>query len=326
MRLPPSSEFENANLSDDERQAVHTPDVADTSSGVLSGGVSTRTLDAATWGLALLGFGISVWLQYVAIYQLHSFCKYCFASATLVTLIFALASRDYPARRTQTERRAENDRRRAGADTGVGQFHGDSRYYDVFSIIRRRARHPIPDARGALTNSLLHFKGNPNAKYMLIEFADYQCGHCALAAKEMDKLLKSTTKDIRFVFRNNPFPNHKWAHEAAAVAEAAGEQGKFWEMHDLLFKHQQDLEGALFTGAEFENYARELHLNIAKFNKDRTSDAIETRIKADLAAGMVGHVEFTPTFFFIAPTHVTSLPGTVELGKFLSKPNSKEWE
>ena len=321
-----SSEFENANLSEDERQAVHTPEIAGTNSGALSGGVSTRTLDAATWGLALLGFGISVWLQYVAIYQLHSFCKYCFASATLVTLIFALASRDY----LLDGRELNGEQKMIGGVLALIVVLGGFMVIpDIMIIVNHRhtpTAQPVPDARGALTNSLLHYKGDANAKYTLIEFADYQCGHCAAAVKEVDRMLKSHPKDIRFVFRNNPLLNHRLAREAAAVAEAAGEQNKFWEMHDLLFKHQQDLDGPLFDSKEFENYARELHLDIAKFNKDRKSDAIETRIQTDLAAGIAGGVESTPTFFFVAPTHVTSLPGTVELQKLLDKPNSKEWE
>ena len=321
-----SSEFENTGLGDDARQAVHSPDIAGTTGGALSGGVSTRTLDAATWGLALLGFGISVWLQYVAIYQLHSFCKYCFASATLVTLIFALASRDF----LLDGRELNGEQKMIGGVLALIVVLGSFMVIpDILILVNHphiATAQPVPDARGPLTDSLLHFKGDANAKYTLIEFADYQCGHCAAAAKEMDKLLKSHQKDIRFVFRNNPLSVHKWAREAAAAAEAAGEQNKFWEMHDLLFKHQLDMEGGLFNNAEFENYARELRLNVAKFNKDRMSDAIETRINRDLAAGMAGRVESTPTFFFVAPNHVTSLPGTIELQKLLDKPSSKEWE
>lgn len=323
-----SSEFEDTNLSDDERQAVFTPETADTNSGVPTGGVPVRMLDAATWGLALLGFGISIWLQYVAIYQLHSFCKYCFASATLVTLIFALASRDY----LLDGRKLNGEQKMIGGVLALilvlGSFMVIPDIWDTIthSTPKIPKPQPVPDARGPLTASMLHSKGDPKAKYILIEFADYQCGHCAVAAKEVDNMLKPFAKDIRFVFRNNPFPKHAWAQSAAAAAEAAGEQGKFWEMHDILFEHQMNMEGPMFSNVEFDNFARELHLDVAKFDKDRMSDAIEERIKADLAAAAVGQLESTPTFFFISPKHVTNLPGTAELGKFLSKPNTKDWE
>lgn len=292
----------------------------------ISGGNPVRKLDGAIWGLALLGFGISLWLQYVAIYHLHSFCKYCFASATLVTLIFALTSRDY----LLDGRKLTGEQKMIGGVLALIVVLGSFMVIPDIMLVLHTPPTPVPqsvpDARGPLTASMLHTKGSANAKYTLIEFADYQCSHCSDAAKEVDVMYKQHSKEIRLVFRNFPLGNHRWAKEAAEAAEAAGEQGKFWEMHDLLFQHTKDMEAPNFDSVQFEEYAQSLHLDMAKFKKDRVSSVIENRVKADLDAGNVGGVEFTPTFFFISPHHVTSLPGLTELEKFVAKPKNEDWE
>ena len=216
-------------------------------------GASVRRLDLMIWGLSLLGFGISVWLQYVAIYQLESFCKYCFTSATIVTLIFALASRDY-----LLDGRTLNGEQKMlvgviGFIFVMCGFIIGPQIWEIASKPHIQREAPIrSDNRAEVTNQLLHVKGDPKAKYTLIEFADYMCSHCALAAPEMEKALLQNPHDVRIAFRNFPLPmaTHRWAHQAAVAAEAAGEQGKFWEMHDLLFKRQEEMAAPNFTDAD----------------------------------------------------------------------------
>ena len=318
---------EDVALNEEERQTIHTPEVVE-NRDVVPGSIAVRPLDALVWGTALLGFGISFWLQYISIYQLHSFCKFCFGSAAIVTLIFALASRDYllDGRKLTGEQKMIG-----GVLTLIVVLGGFMVFPDVWNAIThpdppQTGPLPVSDARAALTASLLHTKGDSKAKYLLVEFADYQCSHCSEAIPEVEKLLKLHSKDIRFAFRNNPFPNHQWAREAAFAAEAAGEQGKFWEMHDLLFKHTKDMESPLFNSAEFNNFARALHLDVARFEKDRSSSAMESRVRTDIEAATAGRLQSTPTFFLITPTHVTNIPGTIELGKILNNPQAKEWQ
>src|SRR5271154_5232194 len=92
-----------------------------------------------------------------------------------------------------------------------------------------------------------HIKGDPAAECSLVEYGDYECPYCGAAHPIVKKLQKHFGKRLSFVFRNFPLAQtHRWAEPAAEVAEFAGAQGKFWEMHDLLFENQESLGNALF--------------------------------------------------------------------------------
>jgi len=131
--------------------------------------------------------------------------------------------------------------------------------------------------RNILLSKDANTKGDPNATYTLVEFADYQCSHCKIAGERLEVLLKTLNKPIRLMFRNYPLPNHNHAKEAAYAAEAAGEQGKFWEMHDYIFSHQKELDKLDFDPARFDEYADELGLNVEQFRRDRTDSRIIQR-------------------------------------------------
>ena len=77
--------------------------------------------------------------------------------------------------------------------------------------------------------------GSAKAPYTILEFADYQCPHCQKTSAFLSEVMKSHPDRYRLAFRNFPLPNHSWANQAAIAAEAAGLQGKFWEMHDYIF-------------------------------------------------------------------------------------------
>jgi protein-disulfide isomerase len=142
-----------------------------------------------------------------------------------------------------------------------------------------------------------HTRGNPEAPVTLEEFGDFQCPPCGQFAGFADELLKEYDSRLRVVFRNFPLPGHEHAREAALAAEAAGFQGKFWEMHDTLYKEQSSWTKAPNTRELFESYAGTLGLNMDRFKKDMDSDKAKERVDSDHAVGDSLGIKVTPTLF-----------------------------
>jgi len=142
-----------------------------------------------------------------------------------------------------------------------------------------------------------HVRGNPNAAVTLEEFGDFQCPPCGQFAGFAEELLREYDSRLRVVFRNFPLPAHEHAREAALAAEAAGFQGKFWEMHDTLYREQSAWSKAPNTRELFESYAGTLGLNIDRFKKDMDSDKARARVDSDYALGDFLGVKVTPTLF-----------------------------
>jgi protein-disulfide isomerase len=143
-------------------------------------------------------------------------------------------------------------------------------------------------------NSRKHGTGD----VQLVEFGDYQCPACAQAHPIVKKLTKEYEGKVTFVFRNFPLRQiHSNATPAAEAAEAAGEQGKFWEMHDMLYENQQNWSLLPDPTSIFVQYATELKLDTDKFKKDMTADATDERIQQDQSDGYAVGVSGTPTFF-----------------------------
>jgi protein-disulfide isomerase len=140
-------------------------------------------------------------------------------------------------------------------------------------------------------------QGDATAKVTLIEFSDYQCPFCGRYANEtytklIDQYVK--TGKVRYVLRNFPLSQmHPLAEKAAEAAECAGEQGKYWEMHERLFKNQQALDAKEMTG-----HAAVLGLDQAKFQQCLEGGKFAAKVKADIADGTKLNVRGTPTFFF----------------------------
>lgn len=153
-----------------------------------------------------------------------------------------------------------------------------------------------------------HVTGNADAKVTLFEYADFQCPGCAGAHKNTPTI-QATYKDVvRFVFRNFPLVSiHPNALAASSAAEAAGLQGKYWEMNDLLY-NQRDIWVNASTDqrtATFESFATQLSLNTDQFKADLSSSKIQDKIQLDLAIGKKAGVDSTPTFF-IGSTKVSN--------------------
>ena len=135
-------------------------------------------------------------------------------------------------------------------------------------------------------------KGPANAPITIIEFSDFQCPFCKRGKETMDAVLKEYPTQVKLVFKNLPLPMHPQAKPAAKAALAAGKQGKFWEMHDALFASHDKLAPALY-----EEKAKELGLDVAKFKADMESTEVENQVKSDAADATAFGIQGTPGFF-----------------------------
>jgi protein-disulfide isomerase len=145
-----------------------------------------------------------------------------------------------------------------------------------------------------------HVYGSQDQKVVLIEYGDYQCPGCRAMAAPVKVLAEQYKDKLTFIFRHMPLTNsHANALAAATTVEAAGLQGKYWEMHDLLYENQ-DSWGPVPVdqrGAVFEGYASQLGLNIEKYKQDTTLKDISTKIARDKStATQKFGVDSTPTF------------------------------
>lgn len=145
-----------------------------------------------------------------------------------------------------------------------------------------------------------HTKGAGTTGVKLVEYGDFQCPYCEQYSPTVDSILQEYGDKITFQFRNFPLQNlHKNAFAAARAAEAAGLQGKYWEMHDTLYQasNWQDWSESNDATKFFETYASQLGLNSAQYKKDFASSKVNDLINADMAAGNKLGITGTPTFF-----------------------------
>jgi protein-disulfide isomerase len=136
--------------------------------------------------------------------------------------------------------------------------------------------------------------GNLEAELTLVEYGDYQCPYCRQAHPLVQRLLREHGNQLRFVFRHFPLRKiHAEATMAAYTAEAAGRQGKFWQMHDLLFANQHRFH----EGTIFHDLARKLNLDLNQFLADVGDMEIVAKVESDFRGGIYSSVNRTPTFF-----------------------------
>ncbi len=150
---------------------------------------------------------------------------------------------------------------------------------------------------GKSDSESMHIRGNPDAPVTLEEFADFQCPPCSSFAAFGEELLKEYDSRLRIVFRNFPLSAHEHAREAAIAAEAAGMQGHFWEMHDVLYREQEVWSKAPNARELFEWYAGTIGLNLDQFRKDMDSEKAKERVDSDRARGDSLGIKVTPTLF-----------------------------
>jgi protein-disulfide isomerase len=165
---------------------------------------------------------------------------------------------------------------------------------------KRQQLKNIPEGESVLakTNTAqAHIRGNPDAPVTLEEFGDFQCPPCGKFSEFVEELLKEYNPRLRLVFRNFPLSGHEHAREAALAAEAAGLQGKFWEMHDTLYREQDTWSKAPNVRELFESYAGTIGLDMDQFKKDVDGDKARERVDSDRALADFLGVKATPTLF-----------------------------
>lgn len=154
------------------------------------------------------------------------------------------------------------------------------------------SRPTTPVTKEQLIPKSAYTKGDVNAKTTLVEFSDFQCPACKAYQSVISEILKTNGAQIYFVYRNFPLPQHTFGESAAEAAEAAGKQGRFWEMHDLLFARQEDMSDTLWV-----ELAKELKLDEGLFATDMKSQTVKDKIANDKADGASLGINSTPTFF-----------------------------
>jgi len=136
------------------------------------------------------------------------------------------------------------------------------------------------------------FKGAEDASVVMVEFADFECPACQMAAPIVDEVVAKHSTELKFVYKNFPLPSHPNSEMAARSSVAAGRQGKFWEMHDALFKHGGPLDRAALDGI-----ARQLGLNAKAFSADLESEAVADLVNQDRKLGEAVELKGTPSIF-----------------------------
>jgi protein-disulfide isomerase len=166
-----------------------------------------------------------------------------------------------------------------------------------------------PSGQGALTN---HVYGEGSSGVTLTEYGDFECPACSRYYPVIKGVKEKYKDQITFQFRHFPLIQiHANAMSSSRAAEAAGLQGKFWEMHDMLYENQQVWAASSSAQKDFEGYARQLGLDMTKFVSDFKSSKVNNNIQADLKEGNRLKVDSTPTFF-IDGKKISSPEPTVE--------------
>ncbi len=170
-----------------------------------------------------------------------------------------------------------------------------------------------------------HVRGGNNAPITLEEYGDYQCPPCGALFPMIKTIEAQYGSNLRFVFRQYPLTTaHPHALVAAHAAEAAGLQGRFWEMHDRLYENQQKWSEEVDPRPLFINYARDVGLDVDRFIADMNGPQVEARVTADRLRGRSMGVTGTPTLFLngrMLPVEMMSLEGLrTAIDKMLGKP------
>lgn len=141
-------------------------------------------------------------------------------------------------------------------------------------------------------------KGNVNAQVTIIEYSDFQCPACAVFSSTLMKLFQDFPEELRIIYRHFPLVTiHKNALDAAYAVEAAGLQGKFWEMHDVLFEKQDEWSKGGNPKDLFVSYAKNIELDEKKFLEDYKSKAVQEKVDDDLASASQLRLNSTPSVF-----------------------------
>ena len=142
-----------------------------------------------------------------------------------------------------------------------------------------------------------HIKGNPDAAVRLVEYSDFQCPACAAFQPAINEAVSQFGDNLALEYKHFPLPIHPYATQAAVAAEAAGQQDKFFEYHDLLFQNQPAWSQSATPKALFLQYADDLDLDMDAFRRHMNSSVLRDHVLAQFAEGRSQQITGTPTFF-----------------------------
>lgn len=142
-----------------------------------------------------------------------------------------------------------------------------------------------------------HVRGNPDAQVTLTMYADFQCPACRTEYEVIARAWPRIREDVRLIYRYFPLDTHPHSFEAARLAEAAGRQGFFWEMHDMLFANQQAWSAVNDPTLMFEDYAEQIGLDLEQLRADMELPEVRAKIIADQQGGIRAGVRSTPALF-----------------------------
>jgi protein-disulfide isomerase len=144
-----------------------------------------------------------------------------------------------------------------------------------------------------------HIQGPAEAAVTLVEYGDYECPYCGAAYPIIKEVQERMGERLRFVFRNFPIStSHPHAEQAAEAAEAAATQGRFWQMHDVLYENQQRL-----GDEDLRSYAEQLGLEVEPFDQELAEHVHAPRVHEDFMSGVRSGVNGTPTFYINGSRH-----------------------
>jgi protein-disulfide isomerase len=144
-----------------------------------------------------------------------------------------------------------------------------------------------------------HIEGPADAPATLVEYGDYECPYCGAAYPIIKEVQSRMGERLRFVFRNFPIAtSHPHPEQAAETAEAAAAQGRFWQMHDLLYENQRRLRDP-----DLRDYAERLALDVERFDKELAEHVHAARVREDFMSGVRSGVNGTPTFYINGARH-----------------------
>lgn len=162
-----------------------------------------------------------------------------------------------------------------------------------FALYRAKKPAPLKEVEAGG----IHVRGKNSAPVTIEEFGDFQCPPCGTMAGVLLKMEEEYGSRLRVIFHHFPLAMHAYARPAALAAEAADEQGKFWQMHDVLYKEQAIWSKAADAPALFNGYATSIGLDVERFKKDMANPQVAARVDADQKLGSTRGVTSTPTFF-----------------------------
>jgi len=168
----------------------------------------------------------------------------------------------------------------------------------LFGVWKLTSKPATPTKVDIVLNEHDHIKGNSDAKTTLVEYSDFQCPACKAFQPIISQVVEKNKDSVRLVYRHFPLESiHKNARKAAYASEAAARQGKFWEMHDMLFQNQQDWEKESDPNKKFEAYIKNIKGDVERFKKDLKELSIQDKVDRDYASGVQFGVNSTPSFY-----------------------------